>query len=250
MKQPYSSDGIEYPSVTTVIGILGKGDALLGWAANCAIDYARKQIEAGTEPLVALQDAAGNWKTVREEAADIGSEIHNLIHKYIKFGRDVTGTLRHEVENGFLAFLEWESRHKVEWHQTELSVVSRVHGFAGTLDAICSLCPDPHSTERKKYLIDFKSSKGFYDGFDMQLAAYRVGAAEKGEHTEGCGILRLDKETGIPEWKDYTEEQDKAQNAFLALLKFYYLQKNRRLKNNPFILKPKPTTKKETEILI
>lgn len=249
MKQPYQSNGIEYPSVTTVLGILGKGDALLGWAAKCAIDYARAKIEAGAEPLAALQDAAGNWKTVRDEAADIGSEIHDLIHKYIKFGRDVTGNLRPEVENGFLAFLEWESRHKVEWHKTEMRVTSRIHGFAGTLDAICSMRPNPESAERKKYLIDFKSSKGFYDGFDMQLAAYRVGAAEAGDQTEGCGILRLDKVTGLPEWKDYTDKQEQAEAAFLALLRFYYLQKNRRLKNNPFILKPttKPTT---TEILI
>lgn len=249
MRQPYQADGIEYPGVTTVIGILGKGDALLGWAANCAIGYAKKQIESGVEPLLALQDAAGNWKSVRNEAADIGSEIHDLIHKYIKFGRDVTGNIRPEVANGFLAFLEWESRHKVEWHKTEMRVTSRVHGFAGTLDATCSLCPNPESSERKKYLIDFKSSKGFYDGFDMQLAAYRVGAAELGEQTEGCGILRLDKETGIPEWKDYTDKQNNAEAAFLALLRFYYLQKNRRLKNNPHILKP-TTTKKEIEVLI
>ncbi len=249
MKAPYSSDGIEYPGVTTVIGILGKGDALLGWAANCAINYARKEIEGGSHPLAALENAAGNWKSVRDEAADIGSEIHDLIHKYIQFGRDVTADVRPEVANGFLAFLDWESRHKVEWHKTEMRVTSRVHGFAGTLDAICSMLPDPGKTERKKYLIDFKSSKGFYDGFDMQLAAYRVGAAENGEHTEGCGILRLDKETGLPEWKDYTNKQDQAEAAFLALLRFFYLQKNRRLKNNPFILKPTPS-KKETEILI
>ncbi len=247
---PYEFDGVEYPSVTTVIGILGKGDALLGWAANCAIGYAKKQIESGAEPLAALEDAAGNWKSVRDEAMDIGSEIHDLIHKYIKFGRDVTGSFRPEVENGFLAFLEWESRHKVEWHQTEMPVVSRVHGFAGTLDAICTMAPNPETSERKKYLIDFKSSKGFYDGFDMQLSAYRVGAAELGEHTEGCGILRLDKETGLPEWKDYSKEQDKSEAAFLALLRFWYLQKNRRLKNNPHILKPKTTTKKESECLI
>ncbi len=249
MKQPYIFDGVEYPSVTTVLNVLGKGDALLGWAANCAIDYVRQQVAAGAEIEIALADAAGNWKTVRNEAADIGTEIHDLIHKYIQFGRDVTGDIRPEVANGFLAFLDWESRHKVEWHKVEMQVVSRMHGFAGRLDAICSLLPDPSKSERKKYLIDFKSSKGFYDGFDMQLAAYRVGAAELGEQTEGCGILRLDKETGLPEWKDYTKEQDKAEAAFLALLRFYYLAKNRRLKNNPHILKP-TATKKETEIFI
>jgi hypothetical protein len=248
MKQPYIFDGIEYPSVTTVLNILGKGDALLGWAAKCAIDYVRQQVDAGMDVQAALVDAAGNWKTVRNEAADIGTEIHDLIHKYIQFGRDAAGIIRPEVANGFLAFLDWESRHKVEWIKVEMAVVSRMHGFAGRLDAICSLLPDPSKSDRKKYLIDFKSSKDFYDGFDMQLAAYRIGAAELGEQTEGCGILRLDKATGVPDWKDYTDKQDAAQAAFLALLRFYYLQKNRRLKNNPHILKP--TTKKEIEVLI
>lgn len=228
----YTHDGIEYPSVTTVIGILGKGDAFLGWAVKCAVEYIRTAAASGNLDLaLVLNNALHEWKNTRDEAADIGSECHQLIHKYIKFGRDVTGQLRPEVENGFLAFLDWEKGNAVKWIQTELQVVSRVHGFAGTLDAICEI-------GGKKYLIDFKSSKAFYDGFDMQLAAYQVAAAEMGHDTEGCGILRLDKETGLPEWKDYSEKQEQAKGAFLALLKFYYLQKNRRLKNNPFILKP------------
>lgn len=238
MSRSYEIDNIEFPSVTTIIGVLGKGDALLGWAAKCAIAYIRANVSDEVPLEQVLANAAVEWKSVREEAADIGTEIHTLIHKYIKFGKDAAGVMRPEVENGFLAFLDWEKEHKVQWISTELQIVSRKHGYAGTLDAICLF-------DGKKYLIDFKSSKGFYDGFDMQLAAYRIGAAENGHQTEGCGILRLDKETGAPEWKDYSDIQDQAANAFIALVKFYYLQKNRRLKNNPFVLKAKPKTEKE-----
>lgn len=239
----YSANGIEYPSVTTILNILGKGDALLQWAVNCACDYIKgKEAEIKEVGLDAVTSVAKvEWKSVRDEAMDIGTEIHSLIHKYIKFGRDATGELRPEVVNGFLAFLDWEKSHNVKWIQTEMQIVSRVHGYAGTLDAICLF-------DGKKYLIDFKSSKGFYDGYEMQLAAYRIGAAEIGHQTEGCGILRLDKETGNPEWKDYSEVQETSGQAFLALLKCYYLMKNRRLKNNPFILKPK--SKKEIETFL
>lgn len=237
MSRSYGIDGIEYPSVTTVLGVLSKGDALLGWAAKCASQYVLETAgKVGLEKACEL--AAFQWREAREEAADIGTEIHELIHKYIKFGKDAAGVMRPEVENGFLAFLDWEKTHNVKWISTELQVVSRVHGFAGTLDAICLF-------DGKKYLIDFKSSKGFYDGFDMQLAAYRIGAAELGHQTEGCGILRLDKVTGDPEWKDFTDRQDQAGNAFVSLVKFYYLQKDRRLRNNPFILKPKSKSTKE-----
>jgi len=238
MSRSYGIDGIEFPSVTTIIGILSKGDALLGWAAKCAIEYVRKHMTDEADLHSVLANAQVEWKSARDEAGDIGTEIHALIHKYIKFGKDATGILRPEVENGFIAFLDWEKEHNVKWISTELQVVSRVHGYAGTLDAICLF-------DGKKYLIDFKSSKGFYDGFDMQLAAYRIGAGEMGNQTEGCGILRLDKETGQPEWKDYSDVQEQAANAFIALVRFYYLAKNRRLKNNPFILNPKTKVTKE-----
>lgn len=237
MSRSYGIEGIEYPSVTTILGVLSKGDALLGWAAKCAVQYVREHAgKVGLEK--ALELAAFQWRDARDEAADIGTEIHDLIHKYIKFGKDANSVMRPEVENGFLAFLDWEKEHKVKWISTELQVVSRVHGYAGTLDAICLF-------DGKKYLIDFKSSKGFYDGFDMQLSAYRIAAAELGHQTEGCGILRLDKETGAAEWKDFSDKQDQAGAAFISLVKFYYLQKNRMLKNNPFILRPKTKTTKE-----
>lgn len=226
----YEIGGVEYPSVTAVLGLLSKGDALLGWAVKCAVEYIKANLS--DKPIQEVLDSARTeWKNARETAADIGTEIHDKIHKYITYGRDACGDMRPEVENGFLAFLDWEKANKVKWVQMELQVVSRIHGFAGRLDAICDF-------NGKRYLIDFKSSKSFYDEMPMQLAAYRIAAAENGSQTEGIGILRLDKETGLPEWKDYSDVQEQHEKAFIHLLKFYYSQKNRRLKNNPFILKP------------
>lgn len=243
MSRVYAIDGVEYPSVTTVLGLLSKGDALLGWAVKCAIEYIKTNMSDEKPIEEVLELARTEWKNARETAADIGTEIHDKIHKYITYGRDACGEMRPEVENGFLAFLDWEQAHKVKWVQTELQVVSRVHGFAGRLDAICDF-------DGKRYLIDFKSSKAFYDEMPMQLAAYRIAAAEGGSHTEGIGILRLDKETGLPEWKDYSEVQDNQEKAFLNLIKFYYSQKNRRLKNNPFVLKPSKNKPKEIEVYV
>lgn len=243
MSRLYTVDGVEYPSVTTILGHLSKGDALLGWAVKCAIQYVRANAGQDKPLDDVLASALVEWRGAREEAADIGTEIHDRIHKYINFGKDACGEMRPEVENGFLAFLEWEKAHKVKWVQTELQVVSRIHGFAGRLDAICDF-------EGKRYLIDFKSSKAFYDEMPMQLAAYRIAASEGGSQTEGIGILRLDKETGLPEWKDYSDIQDSQEKAFIHLVKFYYSQKNRRLKNNPFVLKPSKSKQKEIEVYV
>lgn len=232
MSRAYDIDGIEYPSVTTVLDCLGKGDGLLYWAVGLAVTYIRQNRGLGLSLDELLDHASKNWKTVKEEAANIGSEIHDLIERYIKEGRDAVGNYRPEVEHGFLAFLEWERAHEVKWIKSEMSVISKEFGYAGTLDAICIY-------EGRAYVIDFKSSKAFNDSMGMQIAAYRSAAVEMGHTVEGMGILRLDKLTGQPEWKDYSKDYAHDRAAFLKLLDFYYTHKTRRLKNNPFISKSK-----------
>ena len=108
-----------------------------------------------------------------------------------------------------------------------MSIYNADLGIAGTLDAIATL------KNGERTLIDFKSSKGFYDGYDMQIYAYRYMAEQKGEVLNGQGILRLDKATGEPEYKAYKNKNyERKLKAFMALVDFYYLIKNRRLKNN------------------
>ncbi len=224
MSRSYDVSGTHYPSVTTILDILGKGDALIHWGVKCAMEYIRahRKDHADLESLLAA--AAANWKEAKEGAADIGSEIHGAIESYIKTGTTLTHS-RQEVMNGFNAFLAWEKEHGIKWLHSELTVVSSVHGFAGTLDAICVF-------ERKPYVIDFKSSNGFYDTFPMQIAAYRLAAVEMGHAIEGCGILRLDKQTGLPEWRDYSHTYEQKCKAFLKLTEYYYLAAKRRLPNN------------------
>jgi hypothetical protein len=238
MSRAYDIDGTEYPSVTTVLDCLGKGDGLLYWAVGLAMTYIRQNRGLGLSLDELLDQASRNWMTVKEEAANIGSEIHSLIERYIKEGKDAIGAFRPEVEHGFLAFLEWERVHGIKWIKSEMQIVSREFGYAGTLDAICLY-------EGRAYVIDFKSSKAFNDTMGMQIAAYRNAAAEMGHSIEGMGILRLDKLTGEPEWKDYSASYAKDRAAFLKLLDFYYAAKKRRLKNNRFVLKSQ-TLKKET----
>lgn len=211
------------------------------WAVGLAMDYIRQNRGLGLSLDELLERAAKNWKTVKEEAADIGSEIHGLIERYIKDGRDALGQYRPEVEHGFLAFLEWEKAHGVAWIKSEMPIVSKQFGYAGTLDAICMY-------EGRPYVIDFKSSKSFYDTFGMQIAAYRSAAVEMGHKVEGMGILRLDKVTGAPEWKDYSKDYAQDRIAFLALLEFYYTFKTRRLKNNPFVSKSKVNLNQLTNV--
>jgi hypothetical protein len=229
MSRSYTVHDVECPSVTTVLATLDKSNALLGWAVKCCTQFIRdnKANRDQYPTLDALLYAAQtNWRSVRDDAADTGTQIHDMIEKYIKHGHDVFGTVPDNVANGFLAFLDWEKTNKVEWLESERTIFHPELLYAGTLDAVAII-------DGKKYVIDFKSSAGFYDTFGPQIAAYRAAyMAETGVEIHGCGILRLDKKTGIPEWKDYTKRQDRDFNAFSKLLDYYYAAANRRLKNN------------------
>jgi hypothetical protein len=224
MSRTYDINEQQYPSVTTILDVLDK-PALKQWAVNSACDYMHRNPD-NLDYDQAIEQARVEWRNISNDAMNIGTEIHDLIEKYIKHGRDAVGDLKPEVENGFLAFLEWEQENIEEWTESERTVFDPESCYAGTLDACAKL------KNGKYYVIDFKSSKGFYSGYDMQIAAYRH-AYEKMNNTkmDGMGVLRLDKETGLPEFKDYSKVYDKKLNAFIKLLDFYYAVAARRCKN-------------------
>jgi hypothetical protein len=234
MSNNYEKDGIEYPRVTGILDMLDKSNALIPWALNLMESSINTKIDiklqeqpnfCNTEQFRAIvADAKKNYKEVSQEAKDIGSMTHDLIEHYIKSGKDKSDVILYpnEVQNAFIAFLEWETFSNVEWLESEKSIFNTEKGYAGTLDAICLI-------GGVKYVIDFKTSKGFYDTYPLQIAAY---ANFDGSDIKNCGVLRIDKLTGLPEWKDYSKDIDRNYRAFCALLDFYYLFKNRRLKGN------------------
>lgn len=218
----------EVASWTKVLDQLDKSSALLPWAVNCALTYIEQNAEtAKTDLSGVLSMAKKEWRSIKDEACDIGSEVHGIIDRYIKSGLDTIGELRPEVENAFLAFLDWEKTSGVEWVENECRVYnSKVH-IAGTFDAIGII-------KGKRTLIDFKSSKGFYSAYELQLAGYMSGLMEYDNILpETAGILRLDKVTGIPEWKEYPNVNDKIK-VVEKLAEVYYMIAKRRLKNNPW----------------
>jgi len=231
-------NGAVVTSWTSVLGMLDKSAQLLPWAVNCAIKY----IDENGLTQESLDNARREWRTVRDEAADIGTEVHGKIERYIKYGLDAVGEMRDEVQNALLAFLDWEKETGVKWLASECRVYNPLHGVAGTFDAIGEI-------DGKAYLIDFKSSKGFYDSFPLQLGGYLscLDYYSMPWRVENAGILRLDKKTGLPEWKEYPD-LDRYKKTACRIADLFYMLKKRRLKNNPFVGinfpdKPKPKKK-------
>lgn len=248
----YNFNGAQYPSVSTIVGQLDKSDALIPWALNCYEQKATEFIDGGMEAEQAIAVAKTEYKNVSEKALDIGSQVHDAIEKYIKEGKDLRGELKPEVENGFIAFLEWESQNVQEWIESEVRTVHPGLGYGGTLDAIYL-----HKNGKVK-LLDFKTSKSFYDTMYLQVAAYKISleftygeyeiffSRDGNEMTykynlpkisiDECEIVRLDKLTGKPEVKIISGRKlEYSEKCFESLVRFYYFYKKRRLKNNPIV---------------
>ena len=238
---PYEKDGVQYPSVTGILGVLEK-PALLYWSANCAVDYIKENLEKIKDPFDVhagedvLMTARRAFKTISKEATDSGKKAHTAVELYIK-GEEYDYVLDNDekAQTAFLAFLEWEEKNHVEWMLVEVPVFSVKVGYAGRFDAIAKV-------NGHVYLVDFKTSKAIYDEYRDQLIAYRQAfnedLPEGFDLIENLGVLRLDKETGAPEWKDVTKGKqpiERREKWFNTMTEAYYLDKNRRLKNNPFV---------------
>lgn len=273
----YTINQIEVPGVTTITGLIDKSDGLMYWATECMEKWMNENASLYAEKAVIgegyllqpstferlTKDARFKYKEVSDEAKSIGSQVHSIIEKHIKGvidGNDLIelgivaemcrgtwkgGTIE-EISNGYNAFLEWEKKNVVKYISSEETIFHPTELYGGTLDCIAEL-------KDGVYVIDFKTSKAFYDEMPLQLSGYRFSKECQTEPIElkiknrdgrefvqkvepikidGMGVLRLDKETGQPDWKDYSKKYDKKLRAFLALLDYWYKEKDRRLSNN------------------
>lgn len=227
MGRYYKKDGKRLPSVTTITGQLDK-PALVYWAANCACDCILE--EADDIAYWTWQDDPGhckeqfcriieyarkNFRKVSAKALDTGSAVHAAIELYLKTGQEPQAP-SDEVLSAFIAFLEWKDEVQMETLKTEHSLYA--DRYAGTCDLICNLTLNGKTA---KYIVDFKAAKGIYPEYAYQIAAYRACDPT----LEGCGILRLDKETGLPEWKDTSDTYPQDMIVFNCLVDLWYAKR-------------------------
>jgi hypothetical protein len=223
----YSTPFGELPSVTTIISLIKKIPG--AYYSKMAVNYLKENLldklidcSMSLDELRRL-DLPGLMKYAKatakrdyEAAGDIGTRVHAAIEAYFEPGARMRGIeTEDDIIKPFGAFLDWVNKNDVTCALSEHTVYSKI-GYAGTLDFIGTI-------NGKKYLVDFKSSKSFWPEMPMQLAAYSYAHEEMtGEKMEGVGILRLDKETGMPEWKEV--EMNKLSHymdKFLCLLAYW-----------------------------
>ena len=211
----YDVEGELYPSVTHILGVIGK-PALIHWAANqerelvteaaadLYADLARANAAAMIRPVY-LTTLAGRMGTVRayrrqlERASAIGSQAHRLIEWTLRSDLGQLVGRQPPVDppalTAFAAFQAWAHSVALVPRLIEQTVWSRTHRYAGTMDLLADVNGVPT-------LIDFKTSKAIYPEAHLQNAAYQAALAEMGHAAPAAGVIvRLPKTTADPDFE-------------------------------------------------
>jgi len=228
MSNFYERDGIKFPRCTEIISdSTNKSGGLVQWAANQAVGWIRENCyyEDWQKVYWVLEDhleqARYAYKDTSQIALDVGSEVHAAIENYLK-GKG-HGISSDQATNAFCAFLDWEK--EVDLQPVALEQTVWGERWAGTLDFVGYY-------KGKLYVIDWKTSKAFYPEHRYQVAAYRS-AMEQGAFEEealipeGCGVLMLDKTTGMPKFKDTSKTYLEDLAVFEKMVELYYLRHKR-----------------------
>lgn len=203
-------DGNKIISVTGITGKIDKSAPLIYWATKLMAKFLSDNFLGKELTNEAIETSLKKWREAKEEAADIGTAIHDWIEVSIK-GLDPAIPDDNKVKNGVLAFMKWQNENKIKWLENERLVYSKKNNYVGRLDAIAKI-------NGNVYLIDYKSSKGIYPEFYLQTAGYQLAYEEEnGKSIDGRILLHLGKEDGAFEAREIGDYKKDAK-AFLGQL--------------------------------
>ncbi len=191
-----------YLSVTTILGIIDKSNALIPWACGETYDSIMMN------PSISREEALSAHRRASESAKNRGSAVHDLIEAWKNIG-EVKG--QEGMYGGYAkAFQTFINDHPLEIIDQEKTVTSKL-GYAGTLDFLCKL-------NGKVCLIDMKTNKDgrLYPEIQLQLSAYTNALQEEGIKVEEMYGLAL-AEDGTYTFKPFNYELE----PFLACKRVY-----------------------------
>jgi len=207
------------PSATTITKLLTPVQPLIMWANKMASEEFKRLIVAGqkydevqlAEFYTLIKNASNKSMT---SAGIVGTEVHNLIEDYIHKGIEPE-IHNPEIKKSFGKFKEWfDAQEGLEIVFTERKVLSRIHKFTGTLDAL-------FKNKSGEYIIyDWKSSSGIRDSMLVQIYLYKICVKEELNIDVKKGIIVNCTKLGKLNIKDFVigaEQEDVA----IACLKMY-----------------------------
>lgn len=175
-----------YPSVTNIIDRCVNKPVLVPWAAKITAEHILKDKLsyyaklAMTDLERALKESKSQVRFARESAMDLGTRVHDYAENLVLGAPTVDDP---EVAPYAVQLARWFDAEKVDFgvdvEAAECTVMSRIHGYAGTGD-LWWWQTDPDGS-RHLVLVDYKSSatrpvSSVYPEYSLQLAA--LGHAE------------------------------------------------------------------------
>jgi hypothetical protein len=162
------------PSVTWICGHYPKGVGFYKWLADKGWDEA---------------------EAAKQAAGDKGSRVHKAIESLID-GEEITYETVFTNRNGeeaelavdewdaITSFAEWCKDVKPKFLFSEITVISKEYGFAGTVDAIAKI-------DGQMYILDWKTSQSVWPEYELQLSAYKQALKEMGKDVNGAKLAIL-----------------------------------------------------------
>ena len=206
------SEGVYYPSVTTILSYMPKGKFFENW----------------------LKDVGHNADLIARKAAKEGTQVHEAAEDLV-LGKEVSwmddyGKAKYSqlVWEMILKFAECWKQLDGELISSEEFVWSDEHQYAGTADLLVKVGDET-------WLLDIKTSNQIHKSYNMQLAAYAKAMEEiKGIKIDRTGIIWLkahtrstSKKEGVYQGKGWQikmiDEIDKNFDLFKTIYKFYQL---------------------------
>jgi len=170
------SEGVYYPSVTTILQYMPKNKFFESW----------------------LKDVGHNADFIMRRAGKEGTQVHEAAEALVK-GEEVSwmddyGNAKYSqiVWEMILKFYDFWSTHKPELISTEDFVWSDKHKYAGTADLVVKMYD-------QTWLLDIKTSNSIHKSYDLQLASYAKALEEsKGIKIDRTGIIWLKAQSRGP----------------------------------------------------
>lgn len=160
--------GERFISVTTVLGHITKF-GLVDWSARLAAEAAFERLpwlvrcsRVASCNASKTEDACGQcrecailWLTnrhneVRDEAGDRGSRVHEAAEQLALFGEGAT--VDPDISDHVDWYRRWRAYYRPEYLATEMTVISRKWGYAGTLDKIVRFPEDSPLPKQLRHL--------------------------------------------------------------------------------------------------
>jgi len=220
-KHIHTLDDKPLTGVTTVLGIVSKGDGLIQWSANEAIGYIKNNSKKELLPVLegepiaegdyivsedTLNEAKTAWKTCRDTAGEAGTDVHGEIEVIIKdaianshINPDLGVGKNQQVNN----FIEWSISNNIKFLESERNVYSKELWIGGIVDFV-------YEKDGEVYVGDIKTSKSIYPTNFWQTSAYQFCLQEMGLYPKikGFTIVRLGRDGSFEVKENFAYEDN------------------------------------------